>query len=125
MGTKVTLRRKAISGDRQSLYLDFYPAISHPGTKKKTRREFLKMYVFIDKDEIRKEMKEKERAGQKTDELKELLKKLRPLSPVYKAHNLEAIKIAESIRQKRENTLNKPEIYSDFEKEQLRAKDLI
>ena len=38
--------------------------------------------------------------------------------------NLENLKIAESIRQKRENFLNKPEIYSKYEKEQLKLKEL-
>ena len=33
MTTKVTLRQKKISKGRQSLYLDFYPAIPHPETK--------------------------------------------------------------------------------------------
>lgn len=46
MATKVTLRKKAISGDRQSLYLDFYPEIIHPDTGKPTRREFLGMYLY-------------------------------------------------------------------------------
>lgn len=44
---KVTLREKPISNGRKSLYLDFYPAILHPETGKHTRREFLKMYVFV------------------------------------------------------------------------------
>jgi hypothetical protein len=46
--TKVTLREKPISKGRSSLYLDYYPAILDRKTGKKTRREFLKMYV-IDK----------------------------------------------------------------------------
>ncbi|NCD43516.1 MAG: site-specific integrase, partial [Bacteroidia bacterium] len=41
MTTKVTLRQKKISKGRQSLYLDFYPAIPHPETGEPTRREFL------------------------------------------------------------------------------------
>ena len=45
---KVTLREKPISGNRKSLYLDFYPAIQHPDTGKQTRREFLGLYI-IDK----------------------------------------------------------------------------
>jgi len=44
--TKVTLREKKISKGRSSLYLDYYPAILDRKTGKKTRREFLKMYVF-------------------------------------------------------------------------------
>ena len=52
MAIKVKLRGKKISGNRQSLYLDFYPAISHPETGEPTRREFLGMYLFgqLDKE---------------------------------------------------------------------------
>ena len=46
MTTKVTLRQKKISKGRQSLYLDFYPAIPHPETGEPTRREFLGLYIF-------------------------------------------------------------------------------
>ena len=46
MAIKVHLRQKKISGKRESLYLDFYPAIAHPETGKPTRREFLGMYLF-------------------------------------------------------------------------------
>ena len=46
MTVKVKLREKKISGNRQSLYLDFYPAIQHPETGNPTRREFLGMYLF-------------------------------------------------------------------------------
>jgi len=95
MATKVTLRKKKISKGRQSLYLDFYPPIPHPETGQLTRREFLGMYLF-------------EKAK----------------TPIDKQHNTENLKIAESIRQKRENFLNKPEIYSQYEKEQLRLKEL-
>lgn len=44
--TRVKLRYKPISGRRISLYLDFYPAIINPETKKPTRREFLKLYLY-------------------------------------------------------------------------------
>jgi len=43
---KATLRKKKISGGKESLYLDFYPPIIHPNTGKPTRREFLKLYLF-------------------------------------------------------------------------------
>jgi len=95
MAIKVTLRKKDISKGRQSLYLDFYPAIQHPETGKPTRREFLGLYIFE-----------------------------KPKNPFDKQHNIETFKIAKSIRQKRENYLNKPEIYSQYEKEQLRLKEL-
>ncbi|HXB41427.1 MAG TPA: site-specific integrase [Bacteroidia bacterium] len=94
MAIKVKLRQKKISGNRQSLYLDFYPPIPHPQTGEPTRREFLGMYV-----------------NTKTS------------NPIEKNSNRETIQIAEQIRQKRENTLNKPEIYSGYEKEQLKIKE--
>jgi len=94
MSTKVKLRQKAISGNRQSLYLDFYPAITHPETGKPTRREFLGLYIF--------------------DKTKD---------PNDKQHNKETLQLAEQIRQKRENHVNKPEIYTGYEKEQLKIRE--
>jgi len=43
---KVSLREKKISGGKLSLYLDYYPPICIPGTKKTTRREFLNIYIY-------------------------------------------------------------------------------
>jgi integrase len=95
MATKVKLRQKPISGNRQSLYLDFYPPIPHPETGEPTRREFLGLYLF--------------------DKAK---------NPIDKQHNKETLQLAEQIRQKRENHLNKPEIYTGYELEQKRIKEL-
>jgi len=104
MATKVSLRQKKISKGRKSLYLDFHPPIPHPNPflNKKTgimvtttRREFLGLYIFE-----------------------------KPKTPIDKQHNTETLQIGESIRQKRENFLNKPEIYSQYEQEQLRLKEL-
>ena len=95
MATKVKLRDKKISNGRKSLYLDFYPAIPHPKTGEPTRREFLGLYLFE-----------------------------KPKTPIDKQHNTETLKIGESIRQQRENFLNKPEIYSQYEKEQLKKQEL-
>jgi integrase len=94
MSIKVKLRQKEISGNRKSLYLDFYPAITHPVTGKSTRREFLGLYLF--------------------DKAK---------NPIDKQHNKETLQLAEQIRQKKENHLNKPEIYTGYEKEQLKIKE--
>ena len=94
MAIKVKLREKKISGNRKSLYLDFYPAIPHPETGEPTRREFLGMYLFD-----------------------------KAINPIDKQHNKETIQLAEQIRQKRENHLNKPEIYTGYEKEQLKIKE--
>ena len=95
MATKVKLRQKKISKGRKSLYLDFYPPIPHQETGEPTRREFLGLYLFE-----------------------------KPKTPTDKQHNSETLQIGNSIRQKRENSLNKPEIYSHYEKEQLRIKEL-
>ena len=94
MAIKVKLRDKDISGNRKSLYLDFYPAITHPETGEPTRREFLKMYLFN-----------------------------KAKNPIDKLHNKETFQLAEQIRQKRENYLNKPEVYTGYEKEQLKIKE--
>ena len=95
MVIKVKLRQKSITANRQSLYLDFYPAITNPDTGEPTRREFLNMYIYD-----------------------------KPKDWIQKQHNKETSQIAEQIRQKRENNLNKPEIYTEYEKEQLRIKEL-
>jgi integrase len=94
MAIKVTLRQKPISKGRHSLYLDFYPAIISPETGEKTRREFLGLYTVDN-----------------------------PKSMGEKLHNRDLLQRAEGIRQIRENELNKPEIYTGFEKEQLRIKE--
>ena len=94
MSIKVKLRQKEISGNRQSLYLDFYPAIPHPETGEPTRREFLGLYLFD-----------------------------RAKNPIDRQHNKETSQLAEQIRQKKENHLNKPEIYTGYEKEQLKIRE--
>lgn len=43
--TKVTLRKKKLKSGKHSLYLDFYPPITHPETGKQTRREFLNIIL--------------------------------------------------------------------------------
>ncbi|WP_064974541.1 site-specific integrase [Alistipes provencensis] len=46
MGTKITLRRKPITRGRESLYLEFYPAIRCPETMKMIYKEYLGIYIF-------------------------------------------------------------------------------
>lgn len=92
---KVTLREREISKGRVSLYLDFYPAIKDPSTGKMSRREFLKIYLY---------------------------KKAK--NPIEKQHNKEQKHKAELIRLRRQDQLNKPEIYTDFERERLLKKEL-
>lgn len=95
MGIKVSLRKKKISKGRASLYLDFYPQIIHQSTGKPTRREFLGSYIIE-----------------------------KPLNNNDKAKNSETLLIAEQIRHRRENELNKPEVYGEFEREILRLKSI-
>ena len=44
-------------------------------------------------------------------------------NPIDRAYNKETLQRAEQIRQKRENHINKPEIYTGYEKEQLKIKE--
>ena len=93
MAIKVALREKKILKGRKSLYLDIYPPIPHPTTGELTRREFLGMYIIES-----------------------------PKTLLEKQNNKEIIQRAELIRQRTENRLNKPEIYSEYEKEKLQIK---
>jgi integrase len=96
MATKVSLRKKPIkAGKLQSLYLDFYPPVVNPKTGEPTRREFLKMYVVT-----------------------------KPNSPFDRQQNNETLRLAELIRNNRANELSKPEVYTEFEQERQRVKDL-
>ncbi len=124
MATKVKLRHKIISKGRKSLYLDFYPPVPHPETGEPTRRQFLGLYLFMDKAELSKEIKLKESKGEDAQSLKKQRSEIKTLTPIDKEHNIETLKIAESIRQKQENYLNKPEIYNEYEKEQLKKREL-
>lgn len=92
MAIKIKIRQKKISGDRHSLYLDIWPPVLHPVTNRLSRREFLGIYIFD-----------------------------KPGNVFDKQHNKEVLQLAEQIKLKRENYLNKPEIYSDYEKAQLKA----
>lgn len=125
MTTKVRLRQKPISGNRLALYLDFYPAITNATTGKQTRREFLKLYLFNEY-----EFEEKQYIDDKGLQKKRLVQvfngnnrpKATRLSSLEKQHNDNIFLLAEQIRLQRQNELNKPEVYSDFERQQLAAK---
>ena len=126
MTIKIKLRQKSISGNRQSLYLDFYPAIQHPETGKLTRREFLNMFLsneleIEEQNYFDANNKEQKRYVQVLDR-KGKPKKIK-LNPFDKQHNKETLQRAEQIRQIRENNINKPEIYTGYEKEQLKIRE--
>jgi integrase len=113
MATKVTLREKPISKNRHSLYLDFYPPIISPATGKPIRREYLKTkYVYLPIKFTKK--------GGKLEPVFDLNS---IINETYKDHNEQTLAVAESIRQKRQNILDKPEIYTGYEQEQLRLKE--
>ena len=129
MTIKVTLRQKLISKGRKSLYLDFYPPITTAGTDKKTRREFLGLSIDIDKKDFTKEikiieakeLKTKGELSRATKDSKEILKSLKALTPMQKLDNKQTLLLAEQIKQKRDNELNKPEVYTAFELERINA----
>jgi integrase len=127
MATKVKLRQKSISGNRQSLYLDFYPPIPHPKTGKPTRREFLNLLLFNEFEVQEQEYLDKD--GHRQKKLVKVFDKVgKPkrisLTPIEKQHNQETLLLAQQILMKRENQLNKPEIYSGYEKQQLKIKEM-
>ena len=70
---KVTLREKPLKSDKVSLYLDYYPPIILPDTGKKTRREFLNLYIDNN-----------------------------PKTPEAKKQNKETLQMANGVRSKRE-----------------------
>jgi integrase len=126
MTIKVTLRQKPISKGRQSLYLDIYPPITHPRTGKLTRREFLDMSI-VDENEFVEQIYSDNKGKEQKRFTPVLNKKGEPkkknLSPFDKQYNKLTLQRAEQIRQKLENQLNKPEIYSGYEKAQLKIKE--
>ena len=105
MTIKVKLRQKNITGKRQSLYLDFYPAVQNSETGEKTRRGFLNLFLNneIEIEEQKyfdKNGKEQRRFVTILDE-KGKPKKVK-LNPIDKLHNKETLQLAEQIRQKKD-----------------------
>jgi len=126
MAIKVKLRSKPITGNRLGIYLDFYPPIPHPETDVPTRREFLNMFLY-DEFEL-EEIKYLDKNGKEQKRYVKVIgrngsPKKRRLSPLEKQHNEQTSKLAEQIKVKRENQLNKPEIYTGYEKNQLKIKE--
>jgi integrase len=127
MGIKVSLRTKPISKDRQALYLDFWPAVTDIKTGKPTRRMFLNKYIF--NEFVYETVKKTDSKGNEFTKIqiakdkkgKDIKAKL---TPEQLKHNEQAKRLAESIRWQKENEVNKPEIYNDFEREQLRLKEI-
>lgn len=118
MAIKVKLRQKPISGNKLSLYLDFWPAITNPKTGQPTRREFLKLYLYAPLKPKGKRKKDE------TDNRLPIYHKDKLMNAAYKKHNTDTLGIAEGIRQKKEHELNKPEVYNEYEREQLKKRQL-
>lgn len=105
MATKVTIRKKPISGGRDTLYLDFYPPIKHPDTGKPTRREFLGLYVHS--TELREEQTYTDSKGKEAKRIVPVLdKNYKPkkvvLTALQKRENENAMTLAESMRSQRQ-----------------------
>ena len=124
MATKITLRKKVITKGRESLYLDFWPPIPDPKTGRNTRREFLGMYVYIHRADVREKIESRENMGKDTVQLRALYKSLKSLSLSNTQHNAETLKQANTIRRKRENQLNNKEIYIEYAKRELSIAEL-
>ncbi|WP_084680271.1 site-specific integrase [Chryseobacterium luteum] len=70
---KVSLRKKAITKGRQTLFLDIYPPVPNPKTGKMQRKYYLKIFVYS-----------------------------RPRTELEKEHNKETLSLGEHIRAKRQ-----------------------
>lgn len=102
---KVKVRMKQISGNRKSLFLDFYPPIQNPETGKQTRREFLQLSILDETEYEQKTITNKN--GKPQVEFIPILgrdgkpKKIK-LNPIEKERNRETLALAESICAKRQ-----------------------
>lgn len=121
----VTLRKKPISGNRISLYLDIWPPIRDPNTGLLYRREFLSKFLISETKY--EEQWYKDKKGKIQKRIVPLLSKAgqpkqRKLSLEDKAYNINTENEAKQIMLNRANEVNKPEIYSELEKERLKAR---
>ena len=116
----VTLRKKTIKNNRFTLYLDIYPPMINIETGKETRRKFLKRFIYMDKDELKKEIKINDTLGKTVSKaIWDAIPNLKKLTPSQKSHNINIMKMAERERVNLQNRLDKPEIYDDQEQEKL------
>lgn len=92
---KVELRQRKRDNGRISLFLDYYPAVIDPETGKKKRQEFLKLYIYE-----------------------------KPKGQTQKDFNKAVLQTANEILLNRINQVRKSDIYSDYETERKRAKEL-
>lgn len=88
---RVELRQRKRLNGKSVLYLDYYPAIPHPKTRKPQRQEYLKLFIWDN-----------------------------PKGSAQKEYNKEILTLATSILSNRINEVNKSKIYSHFEQIQLK-----
>jgi integrase len=127
MAIKATLRKKPILGNKESLYLDLYPPIVNQKTGSFSRREFLNLFLNSE-IEYQEEWYISKKTNTEQRKIVPILSekgkaKYRRLTVLEKQHNKNTWDLAEQIRQRRENELNKPLIYSDLEKEKLKSNE--
>lgn len=114
MATKVKLRKKPITGNRESLYLDFYPPIPHPETGELTRRHFLGKFLHTPIERIVKKSKK----GVIKKEI--LVYESNPVENArMEAHNIETLRLSTEIQYQWERRLNGNEALSDLERRML------
>lgn len=102
---KVTLRQRMLESGKVSLYLDYYPPIIDPETNRLTRRESLGMSVTPLKNRKGEYIKNKDENYK------------------FSESDDETFRTAIIIRNNRQNTLDKANIYTDAEKDILKAKE--
>lgn len=108
--TKVTLRQKPITGNRQTLYLDYYPPIPNPETGKPTRREFLKLFLHDETEH--KEQVYTDKEGKPQRRIVPVLdkqgreRKVR-LNELDRSHNKNTLALAEAIKAQRQLAVQK------------------
>ena len=125
MAIKITLRKKPLSGNKESLYLDFYPPVPDPETGKLTRREFLNLFLISETEtEVQRYIDDNGKPQKRVVPVfnKAGFPKARKLSASDRQYNADTWDLAEQIRNKRVNEINKPLIYSDLEKERLKIR---
>ena len=114
--TKVTLRRKQLADNMESLYLDFYPAFRNPDTGKLARREFLniKVYGVLKTEQVYYTNDNGKECSKivpvyhefKKDEKGNSIQKRVTLNELQKKYNREQIQFAENIWIERQKAVN-------------------
>jgi len=95
MSTNVYIRKRAKKGNKLSIYLDFYPAVILPGTKKATRRKSLGLWEYA-----------------------------KPKSTEEREHNRQQKQLAEQWKAKFLNMVQEKVFFSEIERELYERKEI-